>query len=73
MLLFNLADNAVCIFKMQHVLIEKRYANFTLSLQEGASINKSLHTLGKVISALSEQSLTSKKVFIPYRESVLTW
>ncbi|XP_030290003.1 kinesin-like protein KIF14 [Sparus aurata] len=42
-------------------------------LREGASINKSLHTLGKVISALSEQSLTSKKVFIPYRESVLTW
>ncbi|KAM3619744.1 uncharacterized protein V6R79_012946 [Siganus canaliculatus] len=42
-------------------------------LREGASINKSLHTLGKVISALSEQALTSKKVFIPYRESVLTW
>uniref|UniRef100_A0A7N8XIU5 Kinesin-like protein KIF14 n=1 Tax=Mastacembelus armatus TaxID=205130 RepID=A0A7N8XIU5_9TELE len=42
-------------------------------LREGASINKSLLTLGKVISALSEQALTSKKVFIPYRESVLTW
>uniref|UniRef100_A0A8C8E2W8 Kinesin-like protein KIF14 n=1 Tax=Oryzias sinensis TaxID=183150 RepID=A0A8C8E2W8_9TELE len=42
-------------------------------LREGASINKSLLTLGKVISALSEQMLTRKKVFIPYRESVLTW
>ncbi|XP_062279792.1 kinesin-like protein KIF14 [Scomber scombrus] len=42
-------------------------------LREGASINKSLLTLGKVISALSEQALTRKKVFIPYRESILTW
>ncbi|KAI3368680.1 hypothetical protein L3Q82_025675 [Scortum barcoo] len=42
-------------------------------LREGASINKSLLTLGKVISALSDQALTRKKVFIPYRESVLTW
>ncbi|KAM9357515.1 kinesin-like protein KIF14 [Symphorus nematophorus] len=42
-------------------------------LREGASINKSLLTLGKVISALSEQAVTRKKVFIPYRESVLTW
>ncbi|XP_075689507.1 kinesin-like protein KIF14 [Rhinoderma darwinii] len=41
-------------------------------LKEGVSINKSLLTLGKVISALSENSQT-KKVFIPYRESVLTW
>ncbi|KAJ8384536.1 hypothetical protein AAFF_G00204510 [Aldrovandia affinis] len=40
---------------------------------EGASINKSLLTLGKVISALSEQCQSRKKVFIPYRESVLTW
>lgn len=42
-------------------------------LREGASINKSLLTLGKVISALSEQAQTRKRVFIPYRESVLTW
>ncbi|XP_018425011.1 PREDICTED: kinesin-like protein KIF14 [Nanorana parkeri] len=42
-------------------------------LKEGISINKSLLTLGKVISALSESSQTKKKVFIPYRESVLTW
>ncbi|XP_062411440.1 kinesin-like protein KIF14 isoform X3 [Sardina pilchardus] len=42
-------------------------------LREGASINKSLLTLGKVISALSEQAQARKKVFIPYRESVLTW
>ncbi|KAG7487600.1 hypothetical protein MATL_G00025150 [Megalops atlanticus] len=42
-------------------------------LREGASINKSLLTLGKVISALSEQCQSRKKVFTPYRESVLTW
>ncbi|XP_066547887.1 kinesin-like protein KIF14 [Amia ocellicauda] len=42
-------------------------------LREGVSINKSLLTLGKVISALSEHSQTKRKVFIPYRESVLTW
>ncbi|KFV78697.1 Kinesin-like KIF14, partial [Struthio camelus australis] len=42
-------------------------------LKEGVSINKSLLTLGKVISALSEQSQNGKKTFIPYRESVLTW
>ncbi|KAF0042007.1 hypothetical protein F2P81_005539 [Scophthalmus maximus] len=42
-------------------------------IKEGASINKSLLTLGKVISALSEQALTRRKVFTPYRESVLTW
>ncbi|XP_072504375.1 kinesin-like protein KIF14 isoform X3 [Notamacropus eugenii] len=41
-------------------------------LKEGVSINKSLLTLGKVISALSEQT-NRKRVFIPYRESVLTW
>lgn len=42
-------------------------------IQEGVSINKSLLTLGKVISALSEQNQTRKKAFVPYRESVLTW
>ncbi|KAK2907037.1 hypothetical protein Q8A67_006022 [Cirrhinus molitorella] len=42
-------------------------------LREGASINKSLLTLGKVISSLSEQTQSRKKVFTPYRESVLTW
>ncbi|NWR15410.1 KIF14 protein, partial [Emberiza fucata] len=42
-------------------------------LKEGASINKSLLTLGRVISALSKQSQNGKKTFIPYRESVLTW
>ncbi|XP_028629638.1 kinesin-like protein KIF14 isoform X1 [Grammomys surdaster] len=41
-------------------------------LKEGVSINKSLLTLGKVISALSEQA-SGKRVFIPYRESTLTW
>ncbi|XP_064643159.1 kinesin-like protein unc-104 isoform X6 [Lineus longissimus] len=53
-------------------------------LKEGANINKSLTTLGKVISALAEVSnnrtnTSAKKRgsrrtdFIPYRDSVLTW
>ncbi|XP_008926971.1 kinesin-like protein KIF1B isoform X8 [Chiroxiphia lanceolata] len=43
-------------------------------LKEGANINKSLTTLGKVISALAEVSKKKKKTdFIPYRDSVLTW
>lgn len=45
-------------------------------LKEGANINKSLTTLGKVISALAEIAATKKKKkadFIPYRDSVLTW
>ncbi|KAK0061238.1 kinesin-like protein unc-104 isoform X10, partial [Biomphalaria pfeifferi] len=50
-------------------------------LKEGANINKSLTTLGKVISALAEISSMDPKAknkkkkadFIPYRDSVLTW
>ncbi|KAK9887981.1 hypothetical protein WA026_000272 [Henosepilachna vigintioctopunctata] len=46
-------------------------------LKEGANINKSLTTLGKVISALAEIASKGKKTkkadFIPYRDSVLTW
>lgn len=44
-------------------------------LKEGANINKSLTTLGKVISALAEVAKNKKKKsdFIPYRDSVLTW
>lgn len=46
-------------------------------LKEGANINKSLTTLGKVISALAELSSGQKKKrkgdYIPYRDSVLTW
>ncbi|XP_033095847.1 kinesin-like protein KIF1A isoform X3 [Anneissia japonica] len=44
-------------------------------LKEGANINKSLTTLGKVISALADVSSKKKKKtdFIPYRDSVLTW
>ncbi|XP_051866726.1 LOW QUALITY PROTEIN: kinesin-like protein KIF14 [Pristis pectinata] len=41
--------------------------------ERGCKLNKSLFTLGKVISALSEHFQAKKKVFIPYRESVLTW
>ncbi|KAI9582498.1 hypothetical protein GQX74_009885 [Glossina fuscipes] len=55
-------------------------------LKEGAHINKSLVTLGSVISALAEQTnftnsnqnnsgnVISKRVlYIPYRDSILTW
>ncbi|GJJ69254.1 kinesin family member 1 [Entomortierella parvispora] len=53
-------------------------------LKEGANINRSLTTLGKVISALADASSAppavpkrgAKKVpeiFVPYRDSVLTW
>ncbi|KAG0242182.1 kinesin-like protein Klp8 [Mortierella sp. GBA43] len=51
-------------------------------LKEGSNINKSLTTLGKVISALADASSspTIKKgakktaeTFVPYRDSVLTW
>jgi len=44
-------------------------------LKEGAHINKSLVTLGSVISALAEAGTKQNvsKHFIPYRDSVLTW
>lgn len=49
-------------------------------LKEGANINKSLTTLGKVISALAVASQADGKKkgkkaddFVPYRDSVLTW
>ncbi|KAH8417585.1 hypothetical protein KR222_002302, partial [Zaprionus bogoriensis] len=59
-------------------------------LKEGAHINKSLVTLGSVISALAEQtsaanghnastlattpnSATKRVLYIPYRDSILTW
>ncbi|XP_030648204.1 kinesin-like protein KIF1C [Chanos chanos] len=44
-------------------------------LKEGANINKSLTTLGKVISALADMQSNKKKKsdFVPYRDSVLTW
>ncbi|MGH0137126.1 UNVERIFIED_CONTAM: hypothetical protein FKN15_015822 [Acipenser sinensis] len=49
-------------------------------LKEGGNINKSLVTLGNVISALADLSQDSvsshakkKQVFVPYRDSVLTW
>ncbi|EDW75459.2 uncharacterized protein Dwil_GK23870 [Drosophila willistoni] len=56
-------------------------------IREGVSINKSLLTLGKVIAALadsrkngpyvgttsSSSSSSVPNIFVPYRESVLTW
>ncbi|KAG7217919.1 hypothetical protein INR49_010295 [Caranx melampygus] len=49
-------------------------------LKEGGNINKSLVTLGNVISALADMTqdgvntnLKKKSVFVPYRDSVLTW
>ncbi|XP_023363565.1 kinesin-like protein KIF16B isoform X3 [Otolemur garnettii] len=49
-------------------------------LKEGGNINKSLVTLGNVISSLADLSqdaanplVKKKQVFVPYRDSVLTW
>lgn len=85
--------NTECVSKISLVdLAGSERANSTgaqgTRLKEGANINKSLTTLGKVISALAEISsrtmtstigglstgLSKKKIeFIPYRDSVLTW
>uniref|UniRef100_A0A663LRL6 plus-end-directed kinesin ATPase n=1 Tax=Athene cunicularia TaxID=194338 RepID=A0A663LRL6_ATHCN len=60
--------------------IGPEHLGFSSLHQEGANINKSLTTLGKVISALAEmdsgpnKNKKKKKTdFIPYRDSVLTW
>lgn len=45
-------------------------------LKEGAHINKSLVTLGSVISQLADMNTpqdSKKRVYIPYRDSTLTW
>ncbi|XP_031784044.1 kinesin-like protein KIF13A isoform X10 [Nasonia vitripennis] len=44
-------------------------------LKEGSNINKSLTTLGLVISKLADQNSNGKNrdKFVPYRDSVLTW
>lgn len=82
--------NTECVSKISLVdLAGSERANSTgaqgTRLKEGANINKSLTTLGKVISALAEMSANAKKPsnalasskkkpeFIPYRDSVLTW
>ena len=51
-----------------------------LRLKEGGNINKSLTTLGLVISALAERSKKKKAAsgkkggsHVPYRDSALTW
>lgn len=44
-------------------------------LKEGAEINRSLSTLGRVIAALADLSTAKRKnrTMVPYRDSVLTW
>ena len=42
-------------------------------LKEGAEINRSLSTLGRVIAALADLSSGKKGMKVPYRDSVLTW
>jgi kinesin family protein 1 len=42
-------------------------------LKEGAEINRSLSTLGRVIAALADLSSGKKGLKVPYRDSVLTW
>lgn len=45
-------------------------------LKEGGHINKSLVTLGSVISQLADLNVpqdSKKRVYIPYRDSTLTW
>ena len=52
-------------------------------LKEGGQINKSLATLGQVISALADQTVSGSpgklcrknpsSTFVPYRDSTLTW
>ncbi|RDW74592.1 kinesin-3 motor protein uncA [Aspergillus mulundensis] len=44
-------------------------------LKEGAEINRSLSTLGRVIAALADAAAgkAAKKKQVPYRDSVLTW
>ncbi|KZF23746.1 kinesin family protein [Xylona heveae TC161] len=44
-------------------------------LKEGAEINRSLSTLGRVIAALADVSAGKKKnlSMVPYRDSILTW
>lgn len=43
-------------------------------LKEGSEINRSLTTLGRVITALVEKSQSkSKHILVPYRDSTLTW
>lgn len=42
-------------------------------LKEGAEINRSLSTLGRVIAALADLSSGKKNMKVPYRDSVLTW
>jgi kinesin family protein 1 len=41
-----------------------------LRLKEGSEINRSLSTLGRVISALADNK---RNVVVPYRDSTLTW
>lgn len=77
-------DNYNYVVILKAILFFSERANATGAtgqrLKEGAHINKSLVTLGSVISALSElsssvdaSSVSKRNAFIPYRDSVLTW
>jgi len=80
----------ICLFAQDRAFLTRNYfhslvdlagserANSTGAtgdrLKEGANINKSLTTLGKVIAALADQSAgkgsKKKEHFVPYRDSV---
>lgn len=42
-------------------------------LREAAKINQSLSTLGRVIEILAENASRTEKIFVPYRDSKLTF
>jgi len=42
-------------------------------MKEGAQINKSLSTLGRVIQALSKSDAGCENAHVPFRDSLLTW
>ena len=77
-LLFSYVSNNIIYFHLLCLVMliaSSSYCCCWLSFQEGGSINKSLHTLGKVISLLSDRETekSKKKMYIPYRDSTLTW
>ena len=74
-MLFCFCVVVVAAVDISAISISHFHHYFYCVVQEAANINKSLTTLGLVIHALAEQEggSTSKKKFVPYRDSVLTW